>query len=188
MAYAAAAGRHGRGMGRRRRSSGLRDTDGVNQLVLAIGVVAGLLIAPLPGWVPVVVLTTLIGAFFFRAFHHTGDRHRRVATPAEEAQFEAEHTPIRGTVLPVGVAPIEEAHELPPALPLPSLVPTRAREPRISAADKAKVASIVLAVVVTVLAKASNHRLDNAQRMQNDLERLLGIPGQWNNYGRGNTP
>jgi hypothetical protein len=186
MAHVMASGKHGRGMGRRRKTQGFWKTDGLAELAGALGLLVLFFIGPpFPMWVLLVFTHLFLSDVLYRWFHHSGDRHHRVATPAEEAQCAAEHTPIKGTVLPTGVIPLETGYELPAYDPPAATTLPDIKRP-IAMADRAKVASVVIAFVVTVLAKASDHRLDNARQMQDDIEGLLGIPGKWNNYGRDN--
>lgn len=187
MAHVAASGRHGRGMGRRRKATGLWGIDGVIELVasvLAMSVVASL---PISRWFIVWTGSIIAGHFIHRLSFHRGDRHRRIVTAAEEAAFDAERTPIDGVPLPASVIATKSGYDLPPYNPPAATTLPDVVKPSLSPRDRAKIASLVIAFVVTVLAKASNHRLDNARQMQDDIESLLGIPGRWNNYGRNDT-
>lgn len=133
------------------------------------------------------ILTGLLAsATLRRLVRHPGDRRftgvrpetAEEAAAAEEAIERVRNTPIQGTPLPRGVVPLAQDPR-----PLPSEMLKVPGTNIVMTKNQALV--LALGVGITLLANYSGHRVAYAQKIQDDTERLLGINGRWNYYGRG---
>lgn len=132
-----------------------------------------ILMTQLGGYGRVFLTAAAFTAFFWRLCHHGGDRYIDGVnpTPQEQKEFRritGEMPVIEPTAVysePVPQPPVSVAMQSPGR---PSWMP--------------QMLAVGGAILLAGLAEASQHRVEQARRIEADTDALLGIPGQWNNY------
>jgi hypothetical protein len=131
-------------------------------------------------WVMLGLTGVLVALFVRRLMHHPGDRHRNglKTTPQEEQEFVARTTGEIPVLTPTALSSEPFAAQSAPApapqqvyKPRPWWMPT-----------KGQLITFGLATFVMIVSEFSEHRAETAKMMQNDIDRLLGVPGDWNGY------